>query len=651
MRRVIALLSVCIAVPLAAPALAASGENEGTGSGPPLLKVGAAERSVLPTVDGGHGYLDNLDYDPTDPWSPGLPIPEWDQGRVAVGNGAASSHWVHDDMKVKAVALEDNRSGRITVVVAANLYMIFRTDGDPIREQVYARLPNRDRDRVDIAIHADHNHHGPDTAFDINHEWYDFMISQVADAVIDAIDNRRPATLSVAEGEHYFGLRDSRDVQVLDPTLGVIQATATNGDVIATLVSWSNHPEVTLFWEPTAEISEDCELIGLEGNECTAEDAYFSADFPGVATRVIEAEFGGIALYLNGAVGALITPLGSNVWEVDDGHPVGDGFTVPDGAVAPGGGDDYTARNFRRTVVLGQELGKAAMALLEEAEPIDSPRISYDTQTMFTRMSNIAFRFLLVPGDNGLTGLGHVPAVLYNCPANGPKTDTTCVADDLQTEEDPILGEIRRGDHTKSVVSYLRIGPVGLMWIPAEIAPELAIGLPADYRDSPENWHHDDPSLHAFGDAYQTAGYVKDLMDDEHTWVVGLGNDELGYVVPLSDFRVFCVADELAGPGTCQALYEAGVIEYPDAIAGATCKAITEDPSLLAEYGPAAEAVAGTCRYGQLLGEAEDHYEETNSVGWDLAADIMSAVETLTGNAGADQVNPEFPGWWAGHTP
>ncbi len=70
-------------------------------------------------------------------------------------------------------------------------------------------------------------------------------------------------------------------------------------------------------------------------------------------------------------------------------------------------------------------------------------------------------------------------------------------------------------------------------------------------------------------------------MDDEFRWVVGLGNDELGYAVPLTDYRVLCVADELAGPGTCAALHDAGAIEFPDAVAGSTCKAITEDPTLL----------------------------------------------------------------------
>ena len=222
--------------------------------------------------------------------------------------------------------------------------------------------------------------------------------------------------------------------------------------------------------------------------------------------------------------------------------------------------------------------------------------------------------------------------MLYTCPATGPKNDSTCAPDELATTADPVLGEIRLGDHTRSQVAYLRIGPVGMMWLPAEAGPESTIGMPAGYLASPENWHADDPSLHAFGADYVTGGYVKNRMADQYRWIVGLGNDELGYVVPLSDYRISCVADEFAGPGTCAALHAAGVIEFPDAIAGATCKAVTEDPSLLAAYGPAAEAVAGSCRYGQAFGEAEGHYGETNSVGWDLEADILAAVAGLTGS-------------------
>jgi hypothetical protein len=614
------------------------------------FQVGAASRSVLPTIGGSHDYLAAVDPDPEDPFSPGLFVPAWDQGRVAVGNGDADSHWVHDDMEVTAVAFEERRSRDVHVLVASNLYMIFGIDGDAIRARVAELVDRRTADRLQIAISADHNHHGPDTAFDVNHEWYDLMIEQAAQAIAEAVDEMRPARLDVAQTEHHFGLRDGRDPQVHDPTLGVLRATATNGRTIATLLFWANHPETTLFWEPPNDaITDECAQIDLE--PCTFEDRYFTADFPGWATRIIEDELGGEAAYFNGAVGDLVTPLGANVWEVDDAAPLGLGLVPPPGAQPPLGAADFQQRNFRRAYLIGRELAAAALDALAASEPVTDDSIEYDVTTFYTRMSNIGFRLLLARGDDGFTSLGHTPAPLYTCPATGPKNDETCASDGFATVEDPLLGEIRAGDHTRSRVAYLRLGPVGVMFVPAEIGPESTIGLPAGYPDAPEHWHADDLSLHASGDAYETVGYVKNRMADEYRWIVGLGNDELGYVVPLADFRVMCVADELAGPGTCAALHAAGVIEHPDAIAGSTCKAVTEDPSLLAQYGDAAPAIAASCRYGQALGEARDHYEETNSAGWDLEADILAAVGTLTGSSDPASVNPDFPGWWMGHTP
>lgn len=638
---------------LATPVMAAPGGNgNGPKAGPPIIKVGAASRSVLPTVDGSHAYLDDVDPDPTDPYSPGLPVPSWDQGRVAVGNGEAESYWVHDDMRVTAIAFQEQRGKQTTVVVAANLYMIFRNDAEAIRAAVAERVGPSVFRRLDIAIHADHNHHGPDTAFDVNHEWYDFMIEQTADAIVEAIDDVRPARLDVAETEHWFGLRDSRDVQVIDPTLGVLRATATNGDTIATMMFWANHPEVTLFWDPpVSAIADDCIVLGLEGTDCNAGDRYFTGDFPGWANRIVSDEIGGETMFINGAVGDLITPLGAAVWEVTDEAPLGNGLTAPAGAEPPLGASNFTERNFRRTYLVGRELATAALDALESAEPITDPSIDYTVEPMFTRMSNIGFRFLSVVDDSGYASLGHTPGDLYNCPPLGPKTVDTCVPDDLAVEADPLLGAIRVGDHSRSEVAYLRVGPVGMMWLPAEVGPESTIGLPADYLATPEAWHLDDPALHAFGEENQPSGYVKNRMDDEYRWVVGLGNDEMGYAVPLSDYRVYCVADDLAGPGTCQFLHDNGLIEFPDAIAGATCKAVTEDPSLLADYGPAAEAIAGSCKYGQAFDEADDHYEETNSVGWDMETDILSAVARITGNDDPAVINPDFPGWWAGLTP
>jgi len=99
-------------------------------------------------------------------------------------------------------------------------------------------------------------------------------------------------------------------------------------------------------------------------------------------------------------------------------------------------------------------------------------------------------------------------------------------------------------------------------------------------------------------------------------------------------------------------LYGLGAIEFPDGIAGATCKRITDDPSQLSLYPPqVAEVVAASCRYGQALGEADGHYEETNAAGWDLVEDMMRVVGEITANHDSTEVNPDFPGWWQGNLP
>jgi len=243
--------------------------------------------------------------------------------------------------------------------------------------------------------------------------------------------------------------------------------------------------------------------------------------------------------------------------------------------------------------------------------------------------------------------------MLYNCPLEGPKTDATCEPDERQSATDPLIDvEYRVGDHLKSAVEYLKIGPVGVMFLPGEIPGELTAGLPSGFRTSPEDWYEEPIGRHAFGSAYEIPGYTLRRMPDAYKWTIGLGSDQLGYFVPISNYRISCVADAFVGPGTCAALHAAGAIEYPDAVAGATCKRITEDPSQLGAYPPeVAQVIAGSCRYGQALGEADGHYEETNSAGWDMVQDMMNAVGAITGNWDATEVNPDFPGWWEDHLP
>jgi len=657
MRRAGLLSTTAMALAIAALAtvfLLSTGEVSAAPPGSTLF-IGAASRSVLPLVGGSFDYLQGGFPARSDPYDPGIVVPAWDDGRIAVGNGDSFSAWVHDDLRVTALAIDDQQSRDLVVIVATDLYMVFRTDADEIRAKVAAQLPPGLASRMRILVSATHNHHGPDTAFDVNHSWYEHMTDQVAATVVAALKARQPARLRVAAGQHWFGMNDSTDPQIFDPRLNVLQAVDSRGRVIATAVQWNNHPEGTLGWgPPQAVIAEDCAQLGLVGTDCDAEGRYFTADYAGVLRQDLVARYGGEALYLNGALGVLIGPGGAHVWEVTPEHPLGNQLVAPAGAQAAGGGSDYTARNFRRTAVVGEQLALASERLLDGAAPIFDSHVSYAVQPFFTRLSNLGFRILLVVDPStGFTQLGHNVPQLYTCQPGVPPTGATCTPDGAASAVDPLLGlPFRVGDHLRSAVEYVRIGPVGMMFLPGEIPGELTAGLPSDFRSQPENWYEEPLGRHAFGADYTIPGYTTRRMSDAYRWTIGLGSDELGYFIPISNFRVLCVADLFIEPGACAALHDAGAIEFPDSLAGTTCKAITDDPSLLANYPePARTAVSASCRYGQALGEALGHYEETNAAGWDMAQDMMKAVAAITGNADATEVNPAFPGWWQGFLP
>ena len=130
----------------------------------------------------------------------------------------------------------------------------------------------------------------------------------------------RPARLDVAQTEHCFGLRDSRSTGARPdarraPGDGDERPHHRHDDVLG---QPPGDDAVLGAARPTGS-PRSAQRSGL--TPCTFEDRYFTADFPGWATRIVEDELGGEALYFNGAIGDLITPLGANVWEVDERRP------------------------------------------------------------------------------------------------------------------------------------------------------------------------------------------------------------------------------------------------------------------------------------------------------------------------------------------
>src|SRR5690606_34363251 len=154
----------------------------------------------------------------------------------------------------------------------------------------------------------------------------------------------------------------------------------------------------------------------------------------------------------------------------------------------------YTARNFRKAFLIGQQLGRAVETLVLDAIDLPPTRLEIRTEPFLMRMTNIGFRKRgVVDAATGRPGLGLMPRALYTCPGGLPAARGACTDDGGGTELDPVVGEIRRGTHVESTVTLLEIADVSLLFLPGEVPGELVAGLPADVKAHPERWQDESP--------------------------------------------------------------------------------------------------------------------------------------------------------------
>jgi len=193
------------------------------------------------------------------------------------------------DLYVRAMVLEKGTE-KIAIVNIDNL-------GWPAALGNRARKLIKDIPFNNILIGATHTHSAPDAyafpdekgnyAADL--KYLDWCVTQIADAVNEASSNLEPAKLKIAVGEakgkiayNYYA------PELYDPRCGVIQALGTKGKnkdlPIVTLVNYAIHPEV----------------IG-------SDQGILSPDLIGPLYDRIEAKAGGMALFMNGAQGGMVT--------------------------------------------------------------------------------------------------------------------------------------------------------------------------------------------------------------------------------------------------------------------------------------------------------------------------------------------------------
>lgn len=151
----------------------------------------------------------------------------------------------------------------------------------------------RDRARKEanvahVFLVASHTHHGPVLELDNwpkgQKPYVHTLQEKLADVIARAARELRPARLGIAAKDVPLNRnRHSRRAEKpVDRELIVVRVEAADGQVIAHLVNFAAHPVMT-----PAKLRE------------------FSADYPGALAKAVEAELGGLCLFLQGAEGDL----------------------------------------------------------------------------------------------------------------------------------------------------------------------------------------------------------------------------------------------------------------------------------------------------------------------------------------------------------
>jgi hypothetical protein len=207
---------------------------------------------------------------------------------LPVSGGVGPSHPVtrkEGDLTVRALVFADEQT-RIAIV-SADFLGFPSVLGNRVRAKV------KDIPAANILIGATHTHSAPDCygfpdgkgGFAIDLKYVDSVCDRMVEAINEAAGKLQPAGLKIATGEakgkiafNYYA------PQLYDPRCSVIQAVDMNDRPIATLVNYAIHPEVL------------GSRVGI-----------LSPDLIGPLCQRIETNSGGVAIFMNGAQGGMVT--------------------------------------------------------------------------------------------------------------------------------------------------------------------------------------------------------------------------------------------------------------------------------------------------------------------------------------------------------
>lgn len=323
------------------------------------------------------------------------------------------------DLYAACIAVRASANDKPVAVVALDLIGLSNAVVNRIRALVPELPPEN------LLVVCTHTHSGPDTIglwgppgkSGVDPEYMTFLTSRVADCVHQALSAMKPASLKFASGVEVTGVsRNDRVPAILDTELCAMQAIDSDGKPIGTLINFACHPEI------------------FHGHKMTA-------DFPMWLRNRVEQKAGGVAVYVNGALGGMVT---ADVHDAED-----------------------EAAWRREAERIGTTIADAALDALEKARPVASAPVTVNRAVVRIPLGNERFQ---QAADAGV-----LPS-------------ETLSKEGVVTE-----------------VTHLSIGPAEFVGIPGEALPDVGF-------------------------------LMKRLMKGSPKFVVGLCNDELGYILSEENY-------------------------------------------------------------------------------------------------------------------
>ncbi len=296
---------------------------------------------------------------------------------IAGFSNSKPANGIHDDTWARTMIIDDGKTRLAIVILDAIGFM-----NDDIIDA--RKMIPEDAGITYTVIASTHTHEAADligfwgkSPFKngVDAEYINFVKNQIVKSVVEAARNLRPAKLEISED--LTGaiplVKDTRKPEVFDSGLRIIKAIDTeNGKTLGTLVAWADHAET--LWSRNLLISSDFPHYVREG----VEKGVYNGDslmVPGV---------GGVCIYMNGAVGGLMTTHPS--------LPVKDTFT----------GIEYNEGSFEKAEAQGKQLSLLALKAMEYPdETIDSAGISLLVRTISLPIGNNLFKLATAFRCNG----------------------------------------------------------------------------------------------------------------------------------------------------------------------------------------------------------------------------------------------------------